>query len=103
MKTLFVITIAIVGLLAVGVAATEGDTQAVESGCRTACEGARAEICEPAVQATRDGRMTEEKAGALCQCGVDVCTAVCTCEANRETPCLRRVSAECESLGAGMP
>ena len=80
--------------------ATAGD---IWSGCLAACQANYDEICEPAEAAVREGRITEEKAAKLCQCGVDVCTAVCMCESNGETPCQRHVSAECESLGAGMP
>jgi hypothetical protein len=103
MRTLFVVTAVIVGLLAAVASATEGETQNVESGCRAACESSRAEMCEPADQAVREGRMTEEKAATICQCGVVVCTNVCTCESNGERPCRRQISAECENLGVTMP
>jgi hypothetical protein len=103
MKTLSIVTTVVVGLLATVAFAAQGETQDVEAGCRAACEASRAEMCEPAQKAVREGRMTEERAAAICQCGIDVCTQVCSCESNGEVPCHRQVSAECENLGAGMP
>ena len=102
-KKLFVTTIAIIGLLAAGAAATQGDSQDVEAGCRAACESSRAEMCEPAQEAVREGRLTEAAAAEICRCGVSVCANVCACESTGERPCRRTVSAECERLGAGMP
>jgi len=103
MKKLFVTTIAIIGLLAAGAAATQGDSQDIESGCRAACEASRAEMCEPAEEAVREGQMTEEEAVEICRCGVSVCANVCACESRGETPCRRTVGVECETLGVTMP
>ena len=103
MKTLSIVTVAVVGLLATAAFATQGETQDVEAGCRATCEGNRAQMCEAAGRAVEEGRMTEERAARVCQCGVDVCTNVCTCEMNNETPCRRQVGAECENLGVTMP
>jgi hypothetical protein len=103
MKSLFTTVIVFIALLAAAAAATEGAAPTVESSCRAACNASRAEICEPAEQPVRDGRLTEEMAAKLCQCGVDVCSNVCACSTNYETPCLRPVSAECVRLGVNMP
>ena len=103
MKTLFVVTAVVVGLLATAAFATQGEAQDVEAGCRAACEASRAEMCEPAMKKVRDGTMTQERADALCVCGVDVCVAVCSCESLGERPCHRQVSSQCESMGVTMP
>lgn len=103
MKTLSIVTVVVVGLLATAAFATQGEAQDVEAGCRAACEGNRAEVCEPAMKKVRDGTMTQERADGLCACGISVCANVCTCESVGETPCRRQISAECASLGVTMP
>ncbi|MBI5491112.1 MAG: hypothetical protein HY905_27520 [Deltaproteobacteria bacterium] len=103
MKTLSIVTAVVVGLLATAAFAVQGEAQDVAAGCRAACEADRAEMCEPAEKAVLEGRMTEERAAAICECGIEVCANVCVCESTGETPCRRQINAECENLGVTMP